>query len=207
MEFLLETQNPKFVLHTTLSPKQWAGISDKQNLIDCLKEQVGASQRKVGRGTARRFMGLPDHAWATHRKHSLRPCIRHGRSHPHGNRLVHDSDCRTRTKWWKYETRKKPRLGGWNKKKCVHPDDRLPTKSGCSLQPQGTTLSLQDWNTCPQESFWKHRQKGARKFQANWEGPYIIFKAGENGAYHLQKLDGTPLLRSWNVSNLKQYYQ
>ena len=50
-------------------------------------------------------------------------------------------------------------------------------------------------------------EKGARKFQANWEGPYIIFKAGENGAYHLQKLDGTPLLRSWNVSNLKQYYQ
>ena len=45
------------------------------------------------------------------------------------------------------------------------------------------------------------------KFQANWEDPYIITKAGESGTYHLQKLDGTPLLRSWNVSNLKQYYQ
>ncbi|RVW73264.1 Pro-Pol polyprotein [Vitis vinifera] len=48
---------------------------------------------------------------------------------------------------------------------------------------------------------------GVGKFQANWEGPYIMSKANENGAYHLQKLDGTPLLRPWNVSNLKQYYQ
>nr|CAN64615.1 hypothetical protein VITISV_036196 [Vitis vinifera] len=48
---------------------------------------------------------------------------------------------------------------------------------------------------------------GAGKFQANWEGPYIVSKASESGAYHLQKLDGTLLLRPWNVSNLKQYYQ
>ena len=47
----------------------------------------------------------------------------------------------------------------------------------------------------------------AGKFQANWEDPYIVSKTSESGAYHLQKLDGTPLLRPWNVSNLKQYYQ
>ena len=47
----------------------------------------------------------------------------------------------------------------------------------------------------------------AGKFQANWEDPYIVSKTSESGAYHLQKLDGTPLFRSWNVSNLKQYYQ
>ncbi|KAL6318127.1 hypothetical protein AAG906_035630 [Vitis piasezkii] len=28
---------------------------------------------------------------------------------------------------------------------------------------------------------------GAGKFQVNWEGPYIVSKANENGAYHLQK--------------------
>nr|CAN67611.1 hypothetical protein VITISV_011154 [Vitis vinifera] len=50
-------------------------------------------------------------------------------------------------------------------------------------------------------------ETGVGKFQANWEGPYIVSKSSENGAYHLQKLDGTPLLRPWNVSNLKQYYQ
>ena len=50
-------------------------------------------------------------------------------------------------------------------------------------------------------------ETGAGKFQANWEGPYIVSKSNENGTYHLQKLNGTPLLRPWNVSNLKQYYQ
>ena len=50
-------------------------------------------------------------------------------------------------------------------------------------------------------------EKGAEKFQANWEGPYVVSKANENGSYHLQTLNGTPLLRSWNVANLKQYYQ
>ena len=50
-------------------------------------------------------------------------------------------------------------------------------------------------------------ETGAGKFQANWEGPYIVSKSSENGAYHLQKLDGTPLLKPWNGSNLKQYYQ
>nr|CAN82844.1 hypothetical protein VITISV_005761 [Vitis vinifera] len=50
-------------------------------------------------------------------------------------------------------------------------------------------------------------EMGVGKLYANWEGPYIVSKASESGAYHLQKLDGTPLLRPWNVSNLKQYYQ
>lgn len=49
--------------------------------------------------------------------------------------------------------------------------------------------------------------KGTGKFAANWEGPYIVSKANGNGAYHLQMLNGTPLSYSWNVSNLRQYYQ
>ena len=50
-------------------------------------------------------------------------------------------------------------------------------------------------------------EKGIRKLQANWEGPYIVSKVGDSRAYHLQMLDGTPLLCPQNVSNLKQYYQ
>lgn len=46
-------------------------------------------------------------------------------------------------------------------------------------------------------------EKGVKKLYANWEGPYIVSKASENEAYHLQKLDETPLLRLWNVANLK----
>ena len=50
-------------------------------------------------------------------------------------------------------------------------------------------------------------EKEAEKFQANWEGPYVVSKANKNGSYHLKTLNGTPLLRPWNVVNLKQYYQ
>ena len=47
----------------------------------------------------------------------------------------------------------------------------------------------------------------ARKFQSNWEGPYLITRAGESGSYTLDKLDGTPIPRMWNVMHLKRYYQ
>ena len=47
---------------------------------------------------------------------------------------------------------------------------------------------------------------GARKLQSNWEWPYVVTKGGDLKAYHLQTLDGAPLLRPWNVTNLKQYY-
>ena len=50
-------------------------------------------------------------------------------------------------------------------------------------------------------------EKGVEKLQANWEGPYVVSKANENGSYYLQTLNGTLLLRLWNVVNLKQYYQ
>ena len=48
---------------------------------------------------------------------------------------------------------------------------------------------------------------GAEKLQANWEGPYVVTKARDLGVYHFQTLDNVPLLCSWNVSNLKHYFQ
>ena len=44
---------------------------------------------------------------------------------------------------------------------------------------------------------------GAGTFQPNWEGPYLITRAGESGSYALDKLDGTPVPRMWNVMHLK----
>ena len=67
--------------------------------------------------------------------------------------------------------------------------------------------SLKNGTLVLRKVFENTAEMSARKFQANWEGPYIVSKASENGTYHLQKLDETPLLRPWNVSNLKQYYQ
>ena len=45
------------------------------------------------------------------------------------------------------------------------------------------------------------------KFQPNWEGPYIVTRSSESGSYALNKLDGTPVPRMWNVVHLKRYYQ
>ena len=45
------------------------------------------------------------------------------------------------------------------------------------------------------------------KLGPNWEGPYIVVgKAGAN-AYKLRDMDGNFIPRTWNVSNLKKYYQ
>ena len=46
----------------------------------------------------------------------------------------------------------------------------------------------------------------AGKFQANWEGPYIVTRVGKSGSYALDKLDGTPVPRMWNAMHLKRYY-
>ena len=45
------------------------------------------------------------------------------------------------------------------------------------------------------------------KFQPNWEGPYLVTRAGESRSYALDKLDGTLVPRMWNAKHLKRYYQ
>ena len=67
--------------------------------------------------------------------------------------------------------------------------------------------SLKNGTLVLRKVFENTAEMGIGKFQANWEGPYIVSKSSQSGAYHLQKLDVTLLLRPWNVSNLKQYYQ
>ena len=45
------------------------------------------------------------------------------------------------------------------------------------------------------------------KFQPNWEGPYVMTRAGEAGSYAIDKTDGTPVPRMWNAMHLRRYYQ
>ena len=47
----------------------------------------------------------------------------------------------------------------------------------------------------------------AEKFQPKWDGPYIVTWPGKSGSYALDKLEGTPVPRMWNVMHLKRYYQ
>ena len=74
-----------------VSPKQWVGKGNEQDLTISIEEKTGASQRKVGGGATWRLMGLSDDTRTTNRKHSFRPRIRNGRSHPHGSRFARQS--------------------------------------------------------------------------------------------------------------------
>ena len=47
----------------------------------------------------------------------------------------------------------------------------------------------------------------SRKFQPNWEGPYLVTQADKSGSYALDKINGTPVPRMWNAIHLKRYYQ
>ena len=47
----------------------------------------------------------------------------------------------------------------------------------------------------------------AGKFQPNWEGPYLVTRAGEAGSYAIDKTDGTLVPRMWNAMHLRRYYQ
>ena len=45
------------------------------------------------------------------------------------------------------------------------------------------------------------------KFQPNWEGPYLITRAGESRSNALDKLDRTTIPKMWNAMHFKRYYQ
>ena len=47
----------------------------------------------------------------------------------------------------------------------------------------------------------------ARKFQPNWERPYVVMRTGEAGSYAIDKTDGTPVPRMLNPMHLRRYYQ
>ena len=42
------------------------------------------------------------------------------------------------------------------------------------------------------------------KFQPNWEGPYVVTRAGEAGSYAIDKTNGTPVPRMWNTTHLRR---
>ena len=45
------------------------------------------------------------------------------------------------------------------------------------------------------------------KLDPNWEGPFEVDAVIGRGSYRLKTLEGKPLNRPWNASNLKRYYQ
>ena len=44
------------------------------------------------------------------------------------------------------------------------------------------------------------------KLSLNWEGPHRIRKSLGTSGYHLEKLSGKRIPRSWNATHLRPYY-
>ena len=44
------------------------------------------------------------------------------------------------------------------------------------------------------------------KLSPKWTGPFRVNKAKGNGSYKLETLEGGPIPRSWNATNLKFYF-
>ncbi|GJY62784.1 hypothetical protein Tco_0464244 [Tanacetum coccineum] len=47
---------------------------------------------------------------------------------------------------------------------------------------------------------------GGGKLGLKWEGPYKVKEALGDGAYKIRSTNGTVLLRTWNLANLKKCY-
>ena len=75
---------------------------------------------------------------------------------------------------------------GYNKK--VRPREFMPG----DLDLQKAVGSMKDHN--------------AGKLALNWERPYRLTAMAGAGAYYLEDTKERPLLRPWNVCNLKKYY-
>ena len=69
------------------------------------------------------------------------------------------------------------------------------------------TRTFQPGNLVLRRVFENKVDPNARKFQPNWEGPYLVTRSSQSGSYALDKLNGTPVPRIWNATYLKRYYQ
>nr|KYP62573.1 hypothetical protein KK1_017112 [Cajanus cajan] len=50
------------------------------------------------------------------------------------------------------------------------------------------------------------RNPSEGKLAANWDGPFRVRHALQNGAYKLEELSGKVIPRTWNSTHLKTYY-
>jgi hypothetical protein len=51
------------------------------------------------------------------------------------------------------------------------------------------------------------RTRDKRKFSSPWEGSFIILDIAALGAYVLAEVDGAMLPNTWNVDQLRKYYE
>ncbi|RVW50063.1 Gypsy retrotransposon integrase-like protein 1 [Vitis vinifera] len=203
--FCSAAKHPELILHTTISSKQWASRSHKQDPNQCLKKRLEQAKGK--------WVELPGVLWA-YRTTPGRPTGNTPFALAYGMDAVipteiglptirtdaaKQSDANMelgRNLDWTDEVRESAaiRMADYQQRASAHYNRKVRPRSF-----KNGTLVLR-------KVFENTTEVGAGKFQANWEGPYIVSKASK-WSLSFTKVDGTPLLRPWNVSNLKQYYQ
>ncbi|RVW44064.1 Pol polyprotein [Vitis vinifera] len=177
---------PELILHTTISSKQWASRSHKQTLITALKKRLEQAKGKW-------VEELPGVLWA-YRTTPGRPTGNTPFALAYGMDAVipteiglptirtdaaKQSDANMelgRNLDWTDEVRESAiRMADYQQRASAHYNRKVRPRSF-----KNGTLVLR-------KVFENTTEVGAGKFQANWEGPYIVSKASNNGAYHLQK--------------------
>ncbi|RVW37234.1 hypothetical protein CK203_103125 [Vitis vinifera] len=143
-EFLFGIEYPEFILHATLSSKQWPGGSHKQNSSQCLKKRLEQAKGKW-------VEELPGVLWA-YRTTPGRPTGNTPFALTYGMDAVIPTEIglptiRTDAAKQKdpHGTRKKFGLGRRSQRKRIHPDGRLSTKSISALQSKSQAQKLQKW--------------------------------------------------------------
>ena len=86
-------------------------------------------------------------------------------------------------------------------------DSILPLPTRKSIQQTHKTRVFQLGDPVLRKVFENTVDPMVGKFQANWEGLYIVTRASKSGSYALDKLDRKPVPRIWNAMHLKRYYQ
>jgi len=51
-----------------------------------------------------------------------------------------------------------------------------------------------------------HPYELENKLSSKWTGPFRVTEARGNGSYKLETLEGGPIPRTWNATNLKFYF-
>jgi len=49
--------------------------------------------------------------------------------------------------------------------------------------------------------------RDSNKLSPSWEGPYRVTETLSPAAYRLKTMDGTPIKNTWNIQNLRKFYQ
>ena len=156
LNILLRVKNQEPVFNILLFSKQWVSEGKKQNPIECTKEKVGRSKKKVGRWAVGSLIGLQNDIQTTNKSYSFHPCLWNGGRYSNWNRHAYHQNGHIRSKRWQWRTRRAVGLGRWGTRKHSYPDGFLSPESYCSLRKNGLAMCLSDRNPSPQKSLREH---------------------------------------------------